>query len=183
MKRIAAVAFAALAAVPLSAFARNEALTCAGVHFVRAGGTEMRSTVVGFRNADLENAATIQRLTIRNFFGQVVHDSGPATGTPLPLNGAFPGGFDVTVVPPGASYFLATSDIWGLNPIPGTGGNNQGFNLAITVEFSKAGKGELLMVGTRPRSRERFVSPEGVASEGRELATNTGNCVGVRPTI
>lgn len=182
MKRFAALAFLSLAAVPSYALAGVQAVSCPGTHFVRVGGTEMRSTVIGLRNTDLENAATIERLTIRNAFGQIVHDSGPATSTPHPFNNAFPGGLNITVVPPGATYFLATSDIWGLNGIPGSGGNSQGFTLSITVESSKDGKADLLRVGTRLRSRERIETAAGVF-EGAERSSNTGTCAEVKPTL
>ena len=178
MKRFAALAFVSLAAVPSYSLAGVQAVSCPGTHFVRDGGREMRSTVIGLRNTDLENPATIERLTIRNAFGQIVHDSGPATVTPHPINFSFPDGLDITVVPPGASYFLATSNIWGLNSIPG--GDAQGFTMSITVESSKEGKPDLLKVGTRLRSRERFDAP---LREGAERSSNTGTCAEVKPTL
>jgi len=181
MKRIAALAFLGLAAIPSLCLAGGSAVACPGAHFVRVGGTEMRSAVISFRNMDLENAATIERITVRNVSGQVVHDSGPATGTPHPPNNSFPGGLDITVVPPGGGYFLATSDIWGFDSIPGVGGNSQGFILSIAVESSKEGRPDLLKVGTRLRSRDRFVTPTGFA-EGAERSSNTGTCAEVKPT-
>lgn len=183
MKGIAALSFSALALLPLSSLARNEALTCSASHFVAAGGAEMRSTVVGFRNADLANPATIERLTIRNAHGQIVHDSGPATGTPHPLSLSFPGGLDITTVPPGATYFITTRDLWGLFEVPGSAGPSQGFSMSVTVEYSKPGKAELLSVSTRVRGRERLTSPEGLVSERMEHSSTPGTCVGVKPTF
>lgn len=177
MKRFAALAFISLAAVPSYSLAGAQAVNCPGTHFVRDGGNEMRSTVISFRNMDLENAATIERLTVRNAFGEIVHDSGPATVAPHPFNNSFPGGLDITVVPPGGNYFLATSDIWGLNSVPGSGGNSQGFTMSITVESSKEGKADLLRVGTRLRSRTRLLTP---LSEGAERSSNTGTCVEIK---
>lgn len=183
MKRIAAVSFAALALLPLPALAGTEALTCNASHFVAAGGAEMRTTVIGFRNADLENPATIERLAIRNAHGTIVHDSGPATGTPHPLSRAFPGGLDFTTVPPGATYFLTTNDLWGLFDVPGSAGPSQGFSMSVTVQYSKGGKADLLVVGTRLRGRDRVVSPEGFVSERQEHSSTPGSCVGVPSTI
>lgn len=183
MNTIAAVSFAALALAPLAAFAKTEAVTCSASHFVSAGGAEMQSTVIGFRNADLENPATIERLTIRNAHGTIIHDSGPATGTPHPVNNAFPGGLNITTVPPGATYFLITRDIWGLFDVPGSAGPSQGFSMSVTIEWSKAGKAELLSVGTRTRGRERLVSPDGFVSERMEHTSTVRPCVGVRPII
>lgn len=180
MKRIVASALFSLAVVPAYSFAKVEAVNCPGTHFVRAGGTEIRSTVISFRNTDLANPATVERITIRNAFGQVIHDSGPATSTPHPFNNAYTGdGRDITLVPPGATYFLVTSDIWGLNNIfPGTA--NQGFTLQITVQTSKQGKADLLVVGTRQRGRERVPTPTDFA-EGMEHSSHAGTCIAVRP--
>ena len=179
MRRFATLAFISLAVAPSYSLAGVEAVACPGAHFVRDGGREMRSTVIAFRNADLENAATIERITIRNVFGHIVHDSGPATGRPHPLNNSFPGGLDITLVPAGGNYFLATGDIWGLNSIPDADGS-QGFVLSIVVQFSKEGKPDLLKVGTRLRSRERFDAP---LREGAERSSNTGTCADVKPTL
>lgn len=179
MKAIAALSFSALALLPWTAFAKVEAVTCGIVHFVAAGGAEMRSGVIGFRNADLENPATIERLTIRNAYGQVVHDSGPATGTPHPLSRALLGVLDFTTVPPGASYFLTTQDLWGSFDVPGSPAPSQGFSMSVTIEYAKEGKPGLLIVGTRVRGRERFVSPEGFVSERMEHSGYSPPCVSV----
>lgn len=191
MKRIAALAFVSLAVIPLHSLARVEAITCPVSHFLRGGGTEIRTTAISLRNADLENAARVERLTIRNVFGAIIHDSGPAIGVPLPRNRSFasessPDGLDVTDVPPGASYFLTTTDIWGLASVPT--GNSSGFTMSATVQFSKEGKSDLFVVGVRQRSRDLFqtipLPPEApVFFEGAERSSNIAHCISVRPTI
>lgn len=178
MKHIAAVAFASLAVLPLSSLAGVSTTQCPFSHFQRLGGTEIRTSTLGFRNADLENPATIERITIRNAFGQIVHDSGPATGTPHPPSGAF-GGLDVTVVPPGANLFLVSNDLWGLENVPGAAGPSQGFSMSVWVQVRKEGKPDLLVVGSRQRSRDRIIGPTGIPAEGAERSTNIVHCARV----
>jgi hypothetical protein len=178
MKRIVASALFSLAVVPAYSFAVVQAVNCPGSHFVAAGGSEMRTTVIGFRNADLANSARVMRITIRNAFGQVVHDSGPGTGTPHPFNNAYSGpGQDVTTVPPGASYFLATNDIWGLFDVPGTAGPGQGFSMQITVVTAKEGNADLLVVGTRTRGQERIATSTGGFTRGVEHSSTQRACI------
>lgn len=184
MKCLPAVALLMFTSLPLHGLADSvQAVTCSGAHFVRAGGTELRSTGIVFRNADVANAVTIERLTIRSAYGQVIHDSGPAIGVPHPVNPDFSvdlaGGLDITVVPPGANYFLGTTHIWGVNNIPG--GLSQGFLLAVTVEASKAGRPELFAVETRVRSRELVAGPAGLV-ERAERSSDSGSCTSVKPT-
>jgi hypothetical protein len=175
MKHIVAVAFASLAVLPLSSYARVTTTHCPFSHFQRLGGTEIRTSTLGFRNIDLANAATIERITIRNAFGQIVHESGPATGIPHPLSGAF-GGLDITVIPPGATLFLLSNDLWGLENVPGTAGPAQGFSMSVRVQVRKEGKADLLVVGSRQRSRDRIIGPTGIPSEGAERSTNIVHC-------
>src|SRR5262245_48810270 len=88
-------------------------VACSAGHYIRSdneGGQEIALTSIAVRNFNPAEPVTIQRLTIRDAFGNVVHDSGPATGVPLPLTHAFIPPLDITVVPPGASYFVQTSD-------------------------------------------------------------------------
>lgn len=157
MKRFAALAAAALAIAPVASYAGTQTVTCPAGHNLRAGGTEIRASGIGFQNADPVNPATIQRITIRNFFGDVVHDSGPAIGVLHPLNRDFPGGWDITVVPPGAAYYLSTNHIWGPADLPGD--FRGGFNMSITVQWSKEGKPDLFKVDAVQRVRERLSSP------------------------
>jgi len=163
---------------PLAAQAeiKTETFTCNAVHYVRKNVAELRSTSILIRNADLVNSATIERLTIRNVFGNVVHDSGPAAGVPIPLNTDFSPDLDITVVPPGASYYLRTNNIWGNNGLPVSAGNNQaGQFMSVTVQVSKKGKKSLIYVSTRPRARERLVTQTGV-TEGIEHSSDHVPC-------
>ncbi|MES2353653.1 MAG: hypothetical protein V4568_04465 [Pseudomonadota bacterium] len=163
---------------PLTAQAeiKTETFTCNVVHYVRKNVAELRSTSILIRNADLVNAVTINRLTIRNVFGTVVHDSGPAAGVPIPLNTDFSPDLDISVVPPGASYYLRTNNIWGNNSLPVSAGNNQaGQFMSATVQVSKNGKKNLVSVSTRPRARERIVTATG-AIEGIEHSSDSVTC-------
>jgi hypothetical protein len=178
MKRLVALCLGSLALIPAYSIARDGAVVCGGTHFVRVGGTELRSTTIGFRNLDLVHPTTIERITIRNSLGEVVHDSGPEIGVPHPRSTAFPedfpDGFDITVVPPGANYGFQTNDIWGSNNIPLSPGRlaNYGQDLAFTIEFSKRGKRELFMISASSRSRDRLPS----GGQGAERSRNGNEC-------
>jgi hypothetical protein len=172
MKRVAALCFSSLALLPAYSFAGGGTLVCSAVHFVRAeGGTELRTTVISLRNLDLVNSTTVERITIRNAYGDVVHDSGPATGQPHPSNTDFTPPLDITLVPAGANYYLATNHIWGINDIPPQTGQTPveaaqgGQNMSATVQFSKEGKPALFVIGGSTRSRDRF-APRAERSRG-----------------
>jgi len=132
------VAQPALADVP------NARVVCGAFHFIRPG-LEIGTTSINFRNADLENEATIERLTIRDSAGDVVWDSGPATGVPHPLNTDYVPPRNFTTIPPGASYYIATNHMWDNNVLPA--GNQEGQSLTAVVEYSKRGDPDLLFVG------------------------------------
>src|SRR6266705_2165396 len=92
----AALTMNLLFATPAAAAAKSGRIVCGAVHTPRYFGTEMLDTTIGFRNANPDSSVTISRLTIRNSFGDVVHDSGPATLVPHPVNADYPGGLDLT---------------------------------------------------------------------------------------
>jgi hypothetical protein len=99
------------------------------------------------------------------------------------LNADFDPDVDITVIPPGATFYIRTNHIWGNDPIPiALGGNSVGQSMSVTVEASKEGNPNLFVVGVRPRSRERIaVLPPGSGFvEGRETSTNDGICFKVR---
>jgi hypothetical protein len=148
-------------------------------HFVRRNGTEVRFTVLTFSNGDLHNEAVIDRITVRSSVGQIIHDSGPKAGVPHPLaQGPLPPR-DITTVPPGGSFSLSTSDIWGFNPIPGF--ENAGLELiSVHVEVAKGGKPSLVQVSSREIVRDRIVT-DGVAASGNERAANSAPCFPVPP--
>jgi hypothetical protein len=166
----------ALAPAAVPAAPKTQTLACNVSHFVRAGGLELRSTAILVHNYDSGNAATVERITIRNVSGALVHDSGPAAGVLIPLNTDFAVPLDITTVPSGASYYLRTNHIWGNNSLPAAdGGNEAGQAMSAVVQVSKEGKEELLVVRTRPRSRERIITPTG-ANEGAERSSDSGSC-------
>jgi len=178
VRRVMGFLLGGLLFLPTAVWAKTVKTRCSSAHSVRLNGMELRSTSVIFNNGDLDNSTTIQRLTIRDFFGNVVHDSGPALGVLHPLNTDFDPDVDITVIPPGATFYIRTNHIWGNNPIPiALGGNSVGQSMSVTVEASKEGNPNLFVVGVRPRSRERiFDVSTGNFAEGKEASTNDGIC-------
>jgi hypothetical protein len=176
MKRVTTLCLSGFMLLPASSVAGEGAVVCGAVHFIRAAGTELRNTVISLRNLDLVYPATVERITIRNALGDVVHDSGPATHQPHPLNTDFAGGLNITHVPPGASYYIATNHIWPGGEIPPRDGvplAETGQNLAATVRFSKEGAPKLFEVTAISRTRER-------ASPGAERARDGHPCTEVK---
>jgi len=183
MNRLILLLLVSLVFVPTADAARTTKVNCGSIHALRNSDAETFTASVVVRNVDLENAVTIERLTFRNFFGDVVHDSGPAIGVPHPPNADFTPPQDITVVPPGASYYLSTNHIWGNNPIPGPAGNTQGGSMSVLVELSKAGDRDLVVVSSPLRDRQRFLifTPTGpIAVQGAELSRDRSPCVEVK---
>jgi hypothetical protein len=175
MRRILQTVLACAIAAPAVA-ASDVTLYCGLSHFVRIGGTEQASAALVFHNADLKNAVTIKRLTFRNVFGAVVHDSGPAVGIAHPLNTDFAAALDVTVVPPGANYYLRTNHIWGNNPLPlAAGGNEGGQSMSVTVTVAKEGERRLFQLVVAPRIRERTFNGNSFV-EGIEHSRSVSQC-------
>jgi hypothetical protein len=171
---------AAIAA--LQAGTSTGATRCYGTHFVRGApvGDEVRYTIIFFNNGDLEHAAVVERLTVRDDGGTIIHDSGRKTPTPLPLANAPIPRLDITTVPPGGTFALSTSDIWGFNDIPEYVGRGSR-SISITVEVSKAGDPKLLLVHARDFARERFFagSPSAFTGLGDERTSNQAPCFSV----
>src|SRR3989442_15049575 len=151
----AALTMSLLFATPAAAAAKSGRIVCGAVHTPRYSGTEMLDTTIGFRNANPDSSVTISHLTIRNSFEDVVHDSAPATPLPHPVNADYPGGLDVTTVPPLASFYLTTTHIWGLFPVP-VGPASGGVFLSAGVGFTPVGGPPLVCCGVPPRGRGRI---------------------------
>jgi hypothetical protein len=86
---VIAVALVGSGVVP--AYARGDGrVVCGGVHTPRLQSAEMFDTTVGVRNVNLERPADVRitRLTIRDFFGNVVDDFGEVATPerPIPTN-------------------------------------------------------------------------------------------------
>ena len=196
--KIIVMLMVALLSIPTATWAGTVRMRCPVSHFKRAGGEEMRSASIRFNNGDPVNAATIERLTIYDFFGIVVHDSGPAIGIPHPLNTDIRtadalDGWDITTVPPNANYYIRTNHmrtngtIWDNDSIPDLGDgkdrNDRGSFMSVVVEFSKRGKRDIFVVSTRPRSRQRevLITDSGpVFLERAERSSDTGTCFRLR---
>ena|GEM_PF-4856295 len=166
----------ALLSIPTATWAGTVRMRCQIAHFKRSQQTEMRSASIRFNNGDPVNAATIERLTIYDFFGIVVHDS---VAGDHPLNTDFTPFVDITTVPPNANYYIRTNHIWGNNSIPdlldGIDGNQRGQFMSVVVKFSKRGNRRLFVLSTRARSRQLDNS-----SERAERSSNSGACFRVR---
>lgn len=190
MRQVMTLLLVSLLLVSTVAWAEGETdarrIRCGISHFVRNNGTEIRSAVVIFNNGDVVNPATIERITIFDFFGNVVHDSGPAIGVPHPLNTDFVPPVDITVVPPGAAFYLSTNLIvtggiaWDANPIPLPNGNDRGQAMGVVVQFSKEGNPKLFQVHGRARSRQRVQTSQGFSTQGTELSSNLLFCFRVQ---
>src|SRR5438067_10544403 len=144
------IALVVVLAAGVPAHARGDGrVICGGVHTPRTQTSEMFDTAVSIRNANLERPADVRitRLTIRDFFGNVVDDFGEAAtpARPIPTNKDIPPSFnfDVTTVPPGASYYLTTTNIYGNNFLPSMPG--AGNNISIALEFTTSGDPDLVI--------------------------------------
>ena len=130
---------------------------------------------------DPVHAATIAGLAIRDGEGRVLAQFGPGT-SPLPLNtdfpSTYPGGRDITQVPPGGSVYLRSNHIWGNNGLPsGDAGNEVGQLMTATLAISKEGPRSHLAVSTTPRIRERVFNPTaGTFREGETRSSSHTTC-------
>lgn len=181
--RLVPAALAALALVPAIAAASPQSFHCGLSHYLRSGGTEIVGGVLAVRNADAANPAAILRLTIRDSDGNVVHDSGPQTGIPLPLNtdfpAAFPAGKDISRVAPGGSAYLRTGHLWGTGSLPA--GNEVGQALSATVVVAKEGPKGAINVSSTQRIRTRAAgSTPGSFVEVDTRAQSTLPCEPIR---
>jgi hypothetical protein len=163
--------------------AKTWRLSCGGFHFVRTHFTpaEIYITSFGVRNVNPQSQVTIERLVLRDSFGTVLSDTGPAGLMPHPLNTDVPEGSplrDITIVPAGESRFIRTLHFpWGLGPVPGpTGAGNL---LHIDVELSTAGKVDLVAVGTSRSVLERLVNAVGGFFEAAERTRDSSSCIRV----
>ena len=164
---------------------------CGAFHTPRTvangGGLELLDSSLRIRNGNIakQTPVRITRLTYLDMFGEIVHDSGEAsaTGAPLPLNTDVPGGLDIAVVPPGASYYLTTSHVFGqviqpglspvaILPFPPSRGNM----MTVVVEFTTQGEPDLVVVGSGFRGRQFF----GPGVVGEERTREQLSCVDLK---
>lgn len=174
----AALTMSLLFTASAAAAAKQVRIVCGAVHTPRFGGTELLDTSIGVRNSNPAASVTITRLTIRNSFGRVVHDSGPAAFFPHPANTDYPGGLDITTVPPLASYYLTTTHIFGFGDVPGEETARGGNFMSSVVEFATEGDPSLVHVGASLRARERIETFPGSGAffHGAEKSRNPFRC-------
>ena len=154
------------ALVPSSAAASRGVTICEFAHFWRhvedPERRELGTTFLTFMNTDLDHEANILRLTIRDLYGEVVFDGGPksAANQALPKNMKvnLPDGLDISVIPPGATYFINSRDFFGIFPIASTedaltGDNERGFTMQVRVEFKKKGPAKRFVVSAHSKFR------------------------------
>lgn len=171
-----------LLSAPAAAWTSGTAL-CGATHSPRGFPVlnEMLDTAIGLVNHNLHSSVTITRLTIRNFFGDIVWDSGPAVGAAHPRNTDTEPDQDITTVPPGAAYYITTSHIWpgnGFVPDPVVGRVGGGFAMSVRLKFITDGNPELFVVTTGLRGRERIETfpGSGVFFQGGEKTRTSRKC-------
>lgn len=162
-------------------YAATQSFECGLNHYVRSGGAELVTGTISVRNSDHIYPATILRLTVRDGDGNLAHESGPGTTTPLPLNTDFPvahpGGKDITRVPPGGAVYLRSNHIWGNSGLPsGAAGNEIGQLMSATIVVDKEGPKKALSVNATQRMRTRTSSAGGSFVEADTRATSTVAC-------
>jgi hypothetical protein len=179
--------------LPAVAFADTLTFRCHAPHQVRDLGpagpglppppTELRFTVFFFANGDLEHGAVIKRLTWRDGFGTVRHDSGPNSPTAMPHPLVF--GVNITTVPPGGNFIFATTTLWGLAqppfaPPPSVGSGTFLTAGSMTVEVATENP-RLFVVNARETVRARRTDPPEVpVSFGEERSSQVARCFRIR---
>ena len=194
MTQLKSLCVAGVLLLPALAFAETHTYRCHAPHVVRATGpavpdpvtgvapTELRFTVVFFSNGDLEHRAVIKRITWRDAFGAVRHDSGPNSPTAAPHPLVL--GQDITNVPPGGNFAFATTTLWGLNDAPFVTPTPAGTFLStgtMTVEVASPNP-RLVRVHARDTVRHRnFPDPSMPSvSFGEERASQAARCFRIR---
>ena len=142
MRRIVMFLLSGLLFVPTAAWAGTKKAECIAPHYI-VNDRQLRWTALVFSNSDLVNPTTIERITVRNIFGDVFSDTGPATPDPHPSG---PGGTDISVVPPGGARVFTTLSVFGPNNL--STGRHTGIPTTIVVEWSKEGDPARLFLRT-----------------------------------
>lgn len=168
MKRIVVILIAGLLLAPTAAWAGTGKVSCVSIHIFPNNAAQIRSAFFGFSNHDLENPATIERITFRDRNGVVLYDQGP--------NAAFPvgtpsfGALNVTPVPPGGARGVGTITLFGDDP-PGQG------PLMADVEWSKEGDEDLFVVRSIVVTFEAIPDGAGGIRGGNFATVNGPPCV------
>ena len=182
-----------LVTVPTVASAVLKKVKCPAEHFLDPMGTEIAFTCFSLQNGNVNPKRNVnwQRLTGRNLYGTVVHNS---VAPNLPVNTGVddpdpvtnPNGLNISPVPGGATYFICTTHIWGLASIPNTGldpgGNLQGTGMVFTIEYTHLNEAPARNVTVVARRRVRQLlpgpgPPGPVVVQGDELSANLHRCV------
>lgn len=175
MKLLHRTVLACLLLLPTLGFANTQTTRCEAAHIVRPGANEIRFTVIFFNNGD-RYPAVVERFTVRDDAGNIIHDSGPKIGVPHPLSRAPIPPQDITTVPPYGTFTLSTLDLYEFNDVPQyVGRGNRA--LSVTVDMATPGNPKGVVVHTRQFARERLVNPTtGMVVLGAERALTQTAC-------
>ena len=173
MRRVGVFLLGGLLLAPTAAWAGEKTgkVSCVGVHVTPNLGAQIKFQFLGFTNHDLENPATIERITFRDSDGVVLYDQGPNADFPFGAPPSF-GDLNVTPVPPGGHRVVNTITIFGFDAV--------GLMLA-EVEWSKEGDENLFLVRSLVIVAERISlggDPENF-TVGNQVATKGLPCVDV----
>ena len=173
MRRIVMFLLGGLLVIPTAAWAGTKKVSCISTHFFPSNGTQVRWAFLGLTNHDLDNEATIERITFRKTSnGTVIYDQGPNAEFPVgvPPAPSF-GALNVTPVPPGQGRGVSTITIFGLNTPPNPPGG-----LLAEVEWSKKGDKSLFLVRSIAFTSDR-IPDNGGFTRGDFVTANRTFCV------
>ena len=169
MRRMVLFLLGGLLLVPTAAWATTNKTSCKGTHGTTPGA-QMRFTAFQFINFDLDNPATIKRITFRNFDGVIIYDQGP--NADFPVGAPAFDALNVTPVPPGGARGVSTLRVFGFDPLP-----PPTFVLA-EVEWSKEGDEDLFVVFSAQVTAER-IPTNGNFTLGNFMTLDNPPCVEV----
>ena len=176
MKRIVVLLIGGLFLASPAAWADKETrkVSCVSTHFFPNNGAQVRWVFLGFTNHDLDNEATIERITFRKGSnGVVLYDQGPNAVFPVidPPAPTF-AALNVTPVPPGEARGFSTITIFGLDTPPNPPGG-----LFAEVEWSKEGDENLFLVRSVAFTSDRIPLPDEGLRTGNFVTGNRAPCV------
>ena len=174
MKRIVVLLIGGLFLASPAAWADTETkkVSCVSIHTFFNNNAQIRWAFFGFSNHDLENPATIERITFRDRNGVVLYDQGPNVNVEDEVGAPAFGTLGVTPVPPGRLRGVNTVNLFGDDP-PGRG------PLLAEVEWSKEGDEDLFVVRSIVITFEAIPDGGGGIQRGDFMTVNGPPCVEV----